>query len=95
MNILTHIYIYPYIFVAYIIPGARSSGSIGHKYLRQKSKKYDEWWRARAFIYGFNEVCKNIAASYLKVGNESMSAIYFWNTEKGDLPNLSYILHKP
>ena len=45
-------------------------------------------------IYGFNEPCNNISASYLKVGDESMSAIRFWTTAKGDLPHLSYILHK-
>ena len=43
----------------------------------------------------FNVACKNIAASYLKVGGESMSVIMFWTTEKGDLPNLSYIFRKP
>ena len=43
---------------------------------------------------GFNEECKNIASSYLKVGDEYMSAISFWTTEKGDLPHLTYIFHK-
>ena len=44
---------------------------------------------------GLNEVCKNIAASYLKVGDKSISAISFWKTAKGNLPHLSYIVHKP
>ena len=46
-------------------------------------------------INGFNEACKNIYASYLKVGDESMSAIRFRMTAKDNLPHLSYILHKP
>ena len=46
-------------------------------------------------IDGFNEACRNIAAGYLKVGDESMSAIHFWTTQKGDLPHLSYILRHP
>ena len=29
---------------------------------------------------GFNTACKNIAASFLKVGDELMSAIRFWTT---------------
>ena len=37
-------------------------------------------------IDGFNEACKNIDACSLKVGDESMSAIRFWTTEKGNLP---------
>ena len=47
------------------------------------------------FIYGFNEACENIAASYLKVGDDSMSAIRFWTTAKWDLPHLSYIFRNP
>ena len=46
-------------------------------------------------IYGFNAACNNIDASFLKVGDESMSAIYFWTKAKGDLPHLSYIFYKP
>ena len=41
---------------------------------------------------GLNEACKNIYASYLKVGDESISEICIWTTAKG---NLSYILRKP
>ena len=41
--------------------------------------------------HGFNEACKNIAASYMKVGYEYISVIRFWTTEEGDLPHLSYI----
>ena len=42
----------------------------------------------------FNEACKNISADYLKVGDESMNAIRFWTTAKGNLPNFSYIVRK-
>ena len=38
--------------------------------------------------------CNNIAASFLKVGYESMSEICFWTTKKGNLPHLSYIFRK-
>ena len=44
---------------------------------------------------GFNTVCKNIAASFLKVEDESMSAIRFRTTAKGNLSHLSYIFRKP
>ena len=33
-------------------------------------------------IYGFNESCNNIAASYMNFGGESVSAIRFQNREK-------------
>ena len=49
----------------------------------------------RLLIDGFNEACSIIAASYLKVRDDSMSAIRFHTTLKGDLPHLSYILHNP
>ena len=48
----------------------------------------------KILIDGFNVVCKNIAASSLKVGDESMSAIRFRTTAKGNLPHLSYIFRK-
>ena len=51
----------------------------------------DEWWRAKHLFRGFNTACKNIAASFLKVGDESMSAIRFRTTAKGNLAHLSYI----
>ena len=55
----------------------------------------DEWWRAKHSFDGFNTACKNIAAIFLKVGDESMSTIRFWKTAKGNLPHLSYIFQKP
>ena len=55
----------------------------------------DEWWRAKHLFDGFNTACKNIAASFLKVGDESMSTIRFRTMAKGNLPHLSYIFRKP
>ena len=55
----------------------------------------DEWWRAKLLFDGINTACKNIVASFLKVGDESMSAIRFRLTAKGNLPHLSYIFRKP
>ena len=43
-------------------------------------------------IDGFNDSCKNIAASYLKVGDESTGKIRFQTT--ANLPHLSYICCK-
>ena len=54
----------------------------------------DEWLREKILFDGFNTACKNIAASFLKVGDESMSAIRFRTTAKGNLPHLSYIFRK-
>ena len=58
-------------------------------------KNTDEWWRAKLLFDGFNTACKNIAASFLKVGDESMIAIRFWKTARGNLLHLSYIFRKP
>ena len=49
---------------------------------------------AELLFDGFNTACNNIAASFLKVGDELMSAIRFWTTAKGNLPHLSYIFCK-
>ena len=46
-------------------------------------------------IDGFNDACKNIADSYLRVGGESMIMIRFWTTAKGKLPHLPYIFRNP
>ena len=43
-------------------------------------------------INGFGEACKNIAASYLKVGDESTGKIRFQTT--ANLPHFSYICCK-
>ena len=55
----------------------------------------DEWWRAKHLFYGFNTAFMNIAASFLKVGDEPMSEIRFRTTAKGNLPHLSYIFRNP
>ena len=47
-----------------------------------------EWWREKFLIDGFNAACKNIAASFLKVGDEPMSAIRFWTMEKRERTSL-------
>ena len=54
-------------------------------------KESDEWWSSRLLIYGFNKMCKNISASYMKVGDESISDIHFHTKAEGRLPHLSYI----
>ena len=61
----------------------------------EEDKATYEWWKAKLFISGFKAACKNISVSSLKVGDESMSAIRFLTTAKGNLPHLSYILCKP
>ena len=43
----------------------------------------------------FNAACNNIGSISMKVGDESMSAIRFRTTAKGNLPHLSYIFCKP
>ena len=59
--------------------------------MSEEVKDTDEWWRSTLLIGGFNEVCKNINASYLKVGDKSIDAIRFWMMTKVNLPHLSYI----
>ena len=61
----------------------------------EADKAKDEWWREIFLIDDFNAACKNIADSFLKVGDESMSAIRFRKTTKGNLPHLYYISHEP
>ena len=46
-------------------------------------------------IYGLNNSCNNIAASYLKACGESMSENIFWTTVTGELPHVHYILRNP
>ena len=61
----------------------------------EEDKATYKWWRSTHLINFSNEACKNIAANYLKVGNESMRVISFWKMAKGKLPHLSYIFGKP
>ena len=35
-------------------------------------------------VYAFSNSCNKIAASYLKVGNETMCEISLWTIEKGN-----------
>ena len=51
--------------------------------------------KIHSVISGFNAAFKNIAVSSMNVRDESMSAIRFWTTAKGNLPHLSYIFRKP
>ena len=57
----------------------------------EADKETYEWWRENLLINGFNAACKNIASSFMNVGDESMSEICFRTTEKGNLPHLSYV----
>ena len=49
----------------------------------------------RLLIYVFNKACSNTAASYLKAGDESVSAIQLQTMYKGKLPHLYYIFGNP
>ena len=46
-------------------------------------------------IDGFNKIFSNIAASYLKFRDKSMTEIQFFTNSKGGLPLFSYIFRKP
>ena len=61
----------------------------------EEDKDADGCWRERLLVDSLNDACNKIAAFYLKVVDELMSAIRFWNTRKGELSHLSYIFHKP
>ena len=54
----------------------------------EEDKATNLWWRENLLIYGFNEACKNIYASSLKVGDESTSAISFRKTGKRGINSL-------
>jgi hypothetical protein len=56
----------------------------------------DPWNPIKALIDGFNNArAQNIAASYCKVHDESMSSWKTRTTKLGGLPFLSFILRKP
>ena len=61
----------------------------------EQYKKPNEQWRSRLLINSFNNAFKNISASYLRVGDESMSGIRFCTTVNIIFPHLSYIFCKP
>ena len=61
----------------------------------EEEKEEDNWRRTRLLIFGFNEARSNIAASYLRLGGDSMSAIPFHTTSKEDLPHFFNIFRNP
>ena len=70
----------------------RSSEIISHKDLSQKrTRQHMNGVGKTLLIDGFNAECKNISASLLKVGGDSMRKIRFRTTAKVNLPHLSYI----
>ena len=58
-------------------------------------KVTDDFWKIHGLIDGFNESRRQIASWREKTADESMSAIQFHTTPKGDLPHYSYIFRKP
>ena len=60
----------------------------------EEDKEEYEWRRVTLLIHGLNKAFSNIAARYIKVGDEYMSAMRFHTMSKGDLPHLSYIFCK-
>ena len=82
-------------FVASLTTWERSSGSIEHKDSSRISKRIQMNYGGQSCLsIGSMSQKKNIAASYLNVWDESISAIRFRTTEKGYLPHLSYIFRK-
>ena len=58
-------------------------------------KVTDNLWKIRGLIDGFNESRRQIALGREKNSDDSMSAIRFRTTPKGDLRHYSYIFRKP
>ena len=58
-------------------------------------KVTNNFWKIRGLIDGFNESRRQIASGREKNVDESMSAIRFHTTLKGDLMHYSYIFSKP
>ena len=54
-------------------------------------KVTDNFWKIRGLIDRFNESRRQIDSGKEKIADESMSAIRFRTTPKGDLPHYSYI----
>lgn len=56
----------------------------------------DPWWRIHGFVDAYNENRRtNVAASFIKLFNESMSAWHPQTTKTGGLFHLSFISWKP
>lgn len=62
----------------------------------KQRKDTDPWYQIIAGVEAFNDNrFRNIAASILKIFDESMSAWKPQKTKTGGLPNISFILRKP
>lgn len=58
--------------------------------------KSDPWWRIRSIVDDYNQNRKeNVAAGFMRVLDESMSAWCPQTTKTGGLPNISFIIRKP
>ena len=55
----------------------------------------DNFCKVRGIIDGFNNSRRKIASGVVKTAYESMSAIQFFTTPKGDLTHYSYIFWNP
>ena len=49
------------------------------------------FWKVRGLIDGFNNSCRQIVSGLVRNANESISAIHYHTTPKGDLPHYYYI----
>ena len=58
-------------------------------------KGTDNFWKIRGPIDGFNESRRQSASGVKKTADESMSAILFCTTPKGDLLHHSFIFRNP
>ena len=62
----------------------------------QNVAEFDPYWHVIAGVNGFNKNCKmTVAASQIKVCDESMSPFQPANTKSGNLPNIYFVLRKP
>ena len=61
----------------------------------QSVKGTDTFWKVRGLVDGFNKLRRQIKFGAKKIVDESMSAIHFQITPKGDLPYYSYIFSMP
>jgi len=61
-----------------------------------EEKQNDDWWIISHCIIEFNQNQKRqVSASFMKMMDESMSAFCPQMQATGNLPHLSFILHKP
>ena len=57
-------------------------------------KGTNKFWKIRGLIDGFNDSRRYISSGVGKTADESISAIQFFTTTKGDLTHYSYIFRK-